>query len=249
MEGLDLAVPADAPAMARLREAFLQYHVLVFPGQGHLRPEEQVVFAARWGELHRMDSGIHLDGHPEILELNAAGGKPVTDRWHSDMSMAECPPMATLLLARHVPVGGDTIFANQYLAYDGLSDGYKAVLSGLRALHCGDNFANDSGYDAASLPRNLHPVVRTHPETGRKALYVSLEYARNFEDMTVEESEPLLKWLCAHCVQPNFTIRHQWTAGDLVMWDNRCLQHYAVADYGASPRIMHRITIVGDRPH
>lgn len=248
IEGIDLGIELDDPTMARLREEFLRHHVLLFPGQGHLTPEQQVAFASRWGELHRMASGTHMEGHPEILELNYKGVRPVTDRWHSDMSMAECPPMATLLLGRVIPVGGDTLFANQHQAYDALSDGMKRMLSGLRALHCGDNFAKDSGYDPDILPRTLHPVVRTHPETGRKALYVSLEYARNFEDMTIEESEPLLKWLSTFCVHPNFTVRHRWTAGDLLMWDNRSVQHYAVADYGLSPRIMHRITILGDRP-
>lgn len=248
IEGIDLSGELDDATMARLREEFLRHHVLLFPGQGPIRPEHQVAFAARWGELHRMAPGIHVERYPEILELNTKGNKPATDRWHSDMSMAECPPMATMLLGRVIPVGGDTIFASQYQAYDELSEGMKHMLAGLRALHCGDNFAKDSGYDPDTLPRNLHPVIRTHPETGRKALYVSLEYTRNFENMTVEESEPLLKWLAAYCVQPNFTIRHQWTAGDLLMWDNRCLQHYAVADYGSAPRIMHRITILGDRP-
>lgn len=246
--GIDLAGAVDDAAMSILRDAFLKHLVLVFPGQGHLGPEEQIAFASRWGDLHRMEPGNYMDGYPELLELNFKGKKPTTDRWHSDMSMDVRPPMATFLLGRVIPVGGDTIYANQYLAYDGLSDAMKRMLDGMQALHTAEKFANDTGYDSSVLPETVHPVVRTHPETGRKALYVSLAYTRQFDGMTVEESAPLLDWLGHYCVQPNFTFRHRWTAGDLVIWDNRCLQHYAVADYGPAERVMHRITVVGERP-
>jgi taurine dioxygenase len=252
VEGVDLR-RIDGDTMARLRQAFLDHCVLVFPGQQHLTTEAFVAFSSHWGEVERVRNlkGC-VDDNPAVLLLDFKGAKPPTDQWHSDLTLQECPPLGSLLLARVVPVGGDTIFANQYLAYEALSDGLKKALNGLNAVHGGpglsEAFARGMGVDPASLPTNTHPVVRTHPETGRKALYVNRAYTKNFEGMTAEESWPLLDWLYDHAVQPNFTFRHHWTVGDLVMWDNRCLQHFAVADYGSLPRTMHRVTILGDRP-
>ena len=180
--------------------------------------------------------------------LDTHGEKPVTDMWHSDITMEPEPPLGSFLLARVVPTGGDTIFANQYLAWDALSDGMKDMLDGMRAWHTGDTYASQGNYDPASFPRSLHPVVRTHPETGRKALFVNIVYTTCFEGWSETESRGLLDYLCAHSVQPNFTFRHQWHQGDMLMWDNRCLQHFGVADYGSQPRTMHRITIRGDVP-
>jgi taurine dioxygenase len=249
VEGIDIAGPLDDEAIARLRAAFLDHLVLLFPGQSHVTPAQQLAFARRWGEVLATPApdSCHPD-HPEILVLDTHGEKPVTDLWHSDITMEPEPPLGSFLLARVVPVGGDTIFANQYLAYEALSDGMKRMLEGMRAWHTGDVFAGQGGYDPASFPRSLHPIVRTHPETGRKALFVSSVYATCIEDWTEEESRPLLDYLCTHSVQPNFTYRHQWQAGDMLMWDNRCLQHFGVADYGSQPRTMHRVTIKGDRP-
>ncbi|MDG2004340.1 MAG: TauD/TfdA family dioxygenase [Novosphingobium sp.] len=249
VDGIDLAQPVDAELVASLRDAFLEYGVLLFPGQSHISPEQQIAFARLWGEiiLTPAPDACHPD-YPEILVLDTKGEKPVTDLWHSDITMEPVPPLGSFLLARTVPVGGDTIFANQYLAYDALSDGLKQALEGLRAWHTGDVFASQGGYDADALPRSLHPVIRTHPETGRKALFVNTVYTTCFEGMTNEESRGLLEYLCNHAVQPNFTFRHQWRPGDMLMWDNRCLQHFGVADYGSQPRTMHRVTIKGDKP-
>jgi taurine dioxygenase len=249
VHGIDLARPVDDATVARLREAYLQFCVLLFPDQGHITPQQQLAFARRWGEviLTPAPDKCHPDC-PEILVLDTHGEKPVTDMWHSDITMEPVPPLGSFLLARVVPVGGDTIFANQYLAYEALSDGMKRMLDGMRAWHTGDVFARNGNYDPASFPRSLHPVIRTHPETGRKALFVNAVYTTCFEGWTEEESRPLIDYLCAHAVQPNFTFRHQWTVGDMLMWDNRCLQHFAVADYGSQPRTMHRVTIKGDKP-
>jgi len=249
IDGLDLAKPLSGSDLAQLKQAFLDFHVLHIPGQGHLTPDQQIAFGRLWGELHYTPTPDHcLPGYPEILVLETEGAPSTTDKWHSDVTMDECPPMGSILLGRTIPVGGDTIFANQYLAYDALSEGMKQMLDGLRAVHNGDVFGPAGGIDPATLPSNLHPVVRTHPETGRKALFVNTIYTSRFEDMTVEESLPLLNYLRTHSVQPNFTFRHRWTEGDLLMWDNRCLQHFAVADYGTQRRTMHRIAILGDRP-
>jgi taurine dioxygenase len=249
IDGVDLGAPLGEATMARIKDAFLEYSVLVFSGQDKLTPAQQVAFAARWGEVHLMPTPEKcLDGNRAVLVLDTYGERPVTDAWHSDVTMEETPPLGSFLLARTVPVGGDTIFASQYLAYEALSDGMKRLLNGLFAVHNGDNFAAAGNYDPATFPSSVHPVVRTHPETGRKALFVNPVYTSRFEGMTAAESRPLLDYLCAHAVQPNFTFRHHWTRGDLLMWDNRCLQHFAVADYGSSPRTMHRVTVLGDRP-
>ena len=249
IDGFDAAIAPTEAAMARLRQALLDHCVLLLPGQGHISPEQHVAFAERWGAVHEMPTPeACLDGNLRVLVLDTHGEKPVTDAWHSDVTMEETPPLGSLLLARIVPVGGDTIFANQYLAYESLSGGLKRMLDGMKAVHNGDNFAKAGDFDPARFPSNLHPVVRTHPETGRKALFVNPVYTTRFEDMTAEESRPLIDFLCAHAVQPNFTFRHRWTAGDMLIWDNRCLQHFAVADYGAQPRTMHRVTVLGDRP-
>lgn len=249
IDGIDLAKPVDEETLAALRQAFLEHLVLLFPDQGHITPEQQIAFAKHWGEIIPIPvaDARHKD-YPEILVLDTHGEKPVTDMWHSDITMEPIPPLGSFLLARVVPVGGDTIFANQYRAYDALSDGMRQMLDGMRSWHTGDVFARNGGYDPASLPRSIHPVIRTHPETGRKALFVNPVYTTCFEDMTPEESQPLIDFLCTHAVQPNLTFRHQWRVGDMLMWDNRCLQHFAVADYGSQPRTMHRVTIKGDKP-
>jgi len=220
--GVDLAKPIDEETMAVVRKAFLDYGVIVYPGQ-EITPEQHIAFATRWGELHLMPTLLsRLDHNPAVIEIDHQGRPPTTDIWHSDMSMEERPPMASLLLARHIPpAGGDTMFASQYLAYEKLSEGMKALLSRLNAVHDGAGFGVNAKIDPEKLPRSVHPVVRTHPETGRKALYVNAVFTRRFENMTVEESAALLGWLYSYCSQPNFTFRHRWSVGDLVMWDNR----------------------------
>jgi taurine dioxygenase len=249
VNGVDLRKPLDDETMELLRAAFLKYCVLVYPGQERLTVEEHVAFAERWGQVHYMPTlSSRLDQHPAIVEVDYHGRQPTTDMWHSDMTMEECPPMASLLLARVVPAGGDTMFANQYLAYDMLSDGMKAMLADLKAVHTGTRFGKVTNLDPEKLPTSAHPVVRTHPQTGRKALYVNEFFTIQFDGMTTDESLPLLRWLWAHCSQPNITFRHRWSVGDMVQWDNRCVQHYAIADYGSAQRTMHRATVLGDRP-
>lgn len=249
VRGIDLALPLDQPLFAALKAAFLEHHVLVFPGQEHLTPDQISRFASLWGPLQTMPEGSpSLDGNREVFVLDFEGKKPPTDIWHSDLTLEERPPLGSVLLGRVIPIGGDTIFANQHLAYDALSDGMKAMLNGLNAVHDGHFWTRGGKFTIDQLPRSVHPVVRTHPETERKALYVNSAYTAHFEDMTQEESRPLLEWLWTHSVQPNFTFRHRWTQGDLLMWDNRSVQHFAVADYGTARRVMHRVTILGDRP-
>jgi taurine dioxygenase len=183
--------------------------------------------------------------------------------WHSDFSFLEEPPLGSVLYAREVPShGGDTLFANMYAAYEALSPGMRKMLDGLNAIHAG------KPYGVGGLPKDLavsrsigmernnpeadretaHPVVRVHPATGRKALFVNSIYTTRFEGMTPAESRPLLNFLYAHAIQPEFTCRLRWRAGDLAVWDNRCTMHYAINDYDGQRRLMHRTTIKGERP-
>ena len=231
-----------------IRTAFHENCMLVFRDQ-FLSVEEHVAFTARWGEFGFNKMSPQLDDYPMVLPLSNRGkSKAVTENWHYDSTFMTEPPAITTLSARDIPVGGDTMWSNQYLAYETLSRGLKAMLAGIRAEFTGARLAKLYGLD--QVPRCLHPVVRTHPETGRKALYIGKpgDTVPRFEGMTPTESEPLLRFLYEHSVQPDHIYRHQWRNGDLVMWDNRCTMHYAVHDYGNETRELHRVTISGDRP-
>ena len=260
VEGMDLAQPVPDDTMQRLRSAFLEHLVLVYPGQGHITPDQHIAFARRWGRLQQQ-VGHCLAGYPEIVEIAARDGQQPgaearkrndhptarlarTDIWHADQTFEPEPVIGSLLLAREIPsAGGDTMFANQYAAFETLSPGLQQTLRGLRAIHSGEGLWRISGADPAQAPRTPQPVAMVHPETGRTALYVNRVWTQHFEGMSVEESKPLLDLLYAHAVEPCFTFRHVWSVGDLLMWDNRCTQHYAVFDYGDETRVMHRATI------
>jgi taurine dioxygenase len=179
--------------------------------------------------------------------------------WHSDTAYLERPALGTLLYALETPpAGGDTVFANMYLAYETLSDGMRGLLEGLRGVNVAGKPVTlktreemQSKRGTASDPEAIsavHPVVRTHPETGGRALYVNFAHTLRFEDMTEEESEPLLSYLFAHLIKPEFTCRFRWRPGSLAFWDNRASQHYPLNDYHGHRRVMHRVTLIGDRP-
>jgi taurine dioxygenase len=179
--------------------------------------------------------------------------------WHSDTAYLDKPPMGTMLIAREVPpVGGDTLFANMYLAYETLSAGMKRVLEGLIGVNSSakasatrtreDRMRGDARSDAKSEYVAEHPVVRTHPETGRKALYVNSGHTVRFKDMTAAESAPILNYLFEHLTRPEFTCRFRWQPGSLALWDNRCTQHNPINDYHGFRRSMHRVTLAGDEP-
>jgi len=249
IRGVDLASlePADFDA---IRRAFLEHHVLAFREQ-KLTPEQQIAFGRRLGELYIHPIVPHLDDHPEIVPITNFGKRrSLTEVWHSDVSFDPTPPMASGLLAVELPpFGGDTLFANQHLAYDRLSDGMKSMLSGLRATHSGAGLGAATGKgDDWREQGQLHPVVRKHPETGRRALYVNPAFTVAFLDMTIAESRPLLDLLHEAGHAPDICYRHRWLPGDLVLWDNRSVQHYAVHDHGDATRTMHRFTVVGDQP-
>ena len=248
ISGIRLAGLSDA-AFAQIRQAFHDHCMLVFPGQ-HLSMEEHVAFAARWGEFDMNPLSPYREDYPMILELENRGKKKaVTENWHYDSTFEEAPPTITMLSARDIPVGGATMWCNMYRAYERLSPGMKRMLEGVRAEFTGARLAKL--YGLPEVPKSLHPIVRTHPETGRKALFIGKpgDTVPRLEDMSPEDSFPLLNYLYEQSATPDNIYRHHWQTGDVVMWDNRCTMHYAVHDYGDdSVRSLHRITIKGDVP-
>lgn len=249
VHGVDLA-QLDDGVFAKVHAAFLEHHVLAFRDQ-KLTPDQQVAFGARFGPLYVHPIVPHIEGHPEVIQIANLGKKrTITEVWHSDVTFAERPPMASALYALEVPeAGGDTLFANQHAAFEALSPGLQRLLEGLRGIHTGAGLgaALGKGEDWRKQGQ-LHPAVRTHPDTGRKALFVNRAFTAAFEDMTPEESAPLLRFLIDQATQPHLTCRHRWKSGDLVLWDNRSVMHYAVHDHGDAPRRLHRITVEGDVP-
>lgn len=262
VRGIDLSRPIDQDVLGRIKEALLEHLVLIFPEQD-LTPEQHKALGARFGTLNLHPFVEGLEGHPEIIEIIKEKGEQHNwgEGWHSDVSFLEEPSMGSLLYAREIPpYCGDTLYANMYLAYETLSKGMKAMLDGLVAVHSSGAAEEFSGPYLAMRAkgngeiRTEHPVVRSHPETGRKVLYVNRVFTRRFKDMTEAESRPLLGFLCDHAERPEFTCRIRWRENSLVFWDNRATMHHAVADYFPSRvgvgfrRRMHRVTVNGDRP-
>lgn len=248
--------------VAEIRAALLDHGVVFFRDQ-QLTPASQAAFGRRFGALNRHPYVKPLDGHPDVFRIT----KEPTDRhhfgnsWHTDLAYAEHPALATILYGVEVPAaGGDTLFASQSAAYDALSDGMKRLLADLRIVY---TTANTYGKDAHRFKVGVaegmqvrtvdaqevaHPAVRTHPETGRKGLYLSPTHFSRFAGMTADESKPLFEFLAAHATRPEFTCRFRWRTGSVAMWDNRCTMHYAINDFPNDRRIMHRVTLEGDRP-
>jgi taurine dioxygenase len=261
LSGIDLkASLGDAALFAEIRRLWLQHLVVFFRGQD-LTPAEYMEFARRFGEPIEYPMVKGLADFPKIIEVKkleherAAFGAI----WHSDTAYLERPPMASMLLARELPpFGGDTLFANMVLAFESLSPGLRKILEGLNAINSSakadvtktreDRIRSSGTEEAKKEFVAEHPVVRTHPETGRKALYVNPAHTVRFSGMTEEESAPLLNFLYQHQVRPEFTCRFSWQPGSIALWDNRCAQHNPVNDYHGYRRVMHRITLAGDRP-
>ncbi len=255
ISGVDLSRPLAAETAAALRRAWLD-HLVVFFRDQDLAPAEFLAVARQFGEPVEYPFVKGIDGFPVITPVVKLEHERVNfgGIWHSDTTYLETPPMATLLLAREVPpAGGDTLFANMYLAYETLSAGMRRLLDGLVGVNSSrkadasktreDRVRGDAAHFEAR-----HPVVRTHPETGRKALYVNLGHTVRFDGMSEEESAPLLRFLFDHLTRPEFTCRFRWQPGSLALWDNRCVQHNPINDYHGYRRVMHRITLAGDRP-
>ncbi|MFZ9405673.1 MAG: TauD/TfdA dioxygenase family protein [Burkholderiaceae bacterium] len=257
---IDLSRALTPAESAALRALWLKHKVLFFRDQ-HLDAEQYMAFARSIGTPVEYPFVKGLPGFPEIIEVKKLEHETVNfgGIWHSDTTYLECPPMASMLLAREVPPwGGDTLFADMQAAYEALSPGLRAVLDGLKAVSSSakadvsktreDRIRSDGRDDAKKIYAAEHPVVRTHPETGKRALFVNVAHTERFVGWTVEESAPLLAMLCAHLTRPEFTCRFSWAAGSLALWDNRWTQHNPINDYHGFRRIMHRITLQGDRP-
>jgi taurine dioxygenase len=240
----------DDETFERLRKAFFERTMLVIRRSTPLGPDPQLAFTRRWGEVYITPYVKKLDGYPEILPVvNWGKAKTVTEAWHTDATFQAEPPGIAILAAQVLPpAGGDTMFANCYAAYDALSAAMKKMLEGLRAIHVDTVLAKFAGVEDPNAKPQSHPVVRTHPVTGRKSLFVNPLFTQHFDGMSREESKGLLEFLFAHLTKYEFTYRHRWQSGDVVMWDNRCTMHYAVHDYGDAKRVLHRTTIAGGKP-
>ncbi len=258
IHGVDIAQPLDGAVVAEIRQAFLD-HLVIFLRNQRVTPPEQLAFARRFGEPMEYPQLQGLPDCPLITPVIKLEHERVNfgGIWHSDTAYLERPPMGSMLYALEIPpYGGDTLFANQYLAYATLSEGLKQTLAGLIGINSStkadasrtrEDRLRDAGAELKVLVGE-HPVVRTHPETGRKALYVNVGHTTGFKGWTEEESRPLLDHLFAHQVGPEFTCRFRWEPGSLAFWDNRCAQHNPVNDYHGFRRVMHRVTLAGDRP-
>ena len=263
IQGVDLSQELSEETVLQIREALLDHLVIFFRDQT-LTPEQQISFGRRFGPLEQHDFVKGLAEHPEIIRVVREADETSMNfggAWHSDVTHQECPALGSVLYALDVPKwGGDTMFANQYLAYESLSSGMKRMLEGLTAIHSargpfspdGRSKTNWKNMEVVTSEKAYeemeHPVVRTHPETGRKMLFVNRTFTIRFKDMTEQESAPLLNYLFAHASHERFTCRFRWTPGAVAFWDNRAVLHHALSDYSGSRREMHRVAISGDKP-
>lgn len=272
ISGVDLSQGISARLAADIRQVFLE-HQVIFLRHQDLTPAQFLAFAQAMGQPIEYPFVKGIEGFSHIIEVKKLAHEKVNfgGIWHSDTTYLDMPPMGSMLLAKAVPpYGGDTLFANQYLAYETLSDTMKGVLAGLKGISSSakadvsktreDRIKTDGkidvkgdgkGQGAATAPQQfqaLHPIVRTHPETGRKALYVNVAHTAGIDGMTDTESASILNFLFAHQVKPEFTCRFAWQPNALAFWDNRCTQHNPVNDYHGHLRLMHRITLQGNKP-
>jgi taurine dioxygenase len=259
IDRVDLATDLADETVAEIRRAWLA-HLVVFFRDQTLAPPDFLAFARRMGEPVEYPFVKGIEGFPEIISVSKLPHETVNfgGIWHSDTVYLEQPPMATMLVAREVPRhGGDTMWANMYAAHDALSPGMQDLLGTLRAVNSSaladvsktrEDRIRDSGEADDREYVAEHPVVRTHPETGRKALYVNVAHTVRFAGMTEDESRPILQFLFAHSIRPELTCRFQWRVGSVALWDNRCAMHNPINDYHGHTRTMHRISLAGDVP-
>ncbi len=266
VRGVDLSTDVSDDVLAEIRAALLDNLVIAIRDQD-ITPAQQLSFARRWGDIHMHPFVEGMPDYPEILAIikRPTDKKNFGGNWHTDQMFSPSPAMGTMLYAKEVPsAGGDTMFTNQYLCYESLSDGMKQLAGQLQTVCVGDNFKAAGGESRKERysrqmsemkvkdPGNvqttsIHPLVRTHPETGRKSIYIG-GHVQRFDGMTDDESQPLIDFFMKNSIRPEFTCRVRWQTGTLTFWDNRCTQHFAVNDYPAESRIMHRITVCGDQP-
>ena len=259
VSNVDLARPLTPDTLADLRQALLDWKVLFFREQD-ITTEQHLDFARNFGDLEVHPFAPSKPGYPEVLAItHDHKSKGRENAWHSDVTWRASPSLGSILRAIEVPpVGGDTLFADMYAAYEGLSDEVKAKLEGAVAVHDFGHFRNAlirRGKSQAEIevfnekyPMVEHPVIRTHPETGRRAIYVNVAFTQHIVGLDRDESDDLLKHLYAQAAIPEYQCRFRWQANSIAFWDNRAGQHYAASDYFPAVRKMERVTIIGDRP-
>lgn len=257
VRGITLGNGVAAKELRELRKAFLEYQVLFFRDQEEIPPERHIEFGRLFGELHAHPAAPAMDGYPEIFEIHAHRESKVANGefWHSDVSCDEIPPLGTMLQLHILPpTGGDTMFSDMYAAWESLPAPMQDRLSSLTATHESEHVYKgryaDRGQDdqEISCPTAVHPVVRTHPDTKRKALYVNRAFTTRINELSAAESRALLDQLFDHSEQTDFQIRFRWSLNDMAFWDNRCCMHRAIWDYWPAERKGRRVTIKGDRP-
>lgn len=261
VSGVDLSADLPQSVIDHLSELLVKHQILFFRDQP-ITPQAQARFAARFGTLHIHPIYPVLPDLPEIMLLdNHAGFLPDNDNWHTDVTFSEAPPLAGILAAKRTPSsGGDTMWSSNFAAYDALSEPMRRLLDGLTAQHSiaksfpPERWQSDPAFKeryeraVAKHPPVRHPVVRTHPVSRRKALFVNEGFTTHINELSAEESRAVLAYLYTHSARPEFTVRWNWRVGDVAFWDNRVTQHYAIADYLPERRTMHRATVNGDRP-
>ncbi len=262
VDGVTLSEEQSQQSIDRIGELLVEHQILFFRGQP-ITPEQQCRFAARFGELHIHPIYPVLPELPQILVLDTHGDfLPDNDNWHTDVTFSQTPPLAGMLAAKQLPSsGGDTLWSSNLAAYDALSAPMQQFLGGLTAEHsvvksfpagrwgADPEFKERYERAVAKHPPVTHPVVRTHPVSGRKGLFVNQGFTTRIHEVGASESDALLGFLFEHAARPEFTLRWRWSVDDVAFWDNRITHHYAVADYLPERRIMHRATIIGDRPY
>ena len=249
--GVDLTQPLDPCELAELKRALAEHQVIFFRDQ-KITHEQHLALGRAFGDLAIHSGVAGLADYPEIVAIHAdADSRYVAgENWHSDLTCNEEPPMGSILYLHTVPeVGGDTMFASMYAAYEALSDRMKAHLEGLSAVHDGDHVYRPLFPDLdRRYPCSTHPIVRTHPVTGRKSLFVNASYVTHIEGVDKAESDAILAYLYQHCANPNFHVRFRWRPQSIAFWDNRCTQHLAVWDYFPETRSGFRVTVAGEKP-
>ena len=249
--GVDLSRPTNRQ-LEEIAQAIADYQVIFFRDQ-HLDHDSHKAFGRAFGELAIHSGVAGIEGHPEIVAIHAdADSKFIAgENWHSDLTCDAEPPMGSILYLHTVPpVGGDTLWSSMYLAYETLSDRMKAYLEGLTAVHDADHVYRPLFPDVdKKYPCNIHPVVRTHPVTGRKSLFVNQSYTTRIVEVDKAESDAILRFLYQHVQNPNFQVRFKWKPHSVAFWDNRCTQHLATWDYFPQTRSGFRVTVAGDRPY
>ncbi len=253
--GVDLSQPLGNQTFEEIHRALAENLVIFFRDQ-HITDDQHLDFGRKFGKLHIHPAAPHEPGHPELMMIHADKDSPRAngEGWHSDVSCDVEPPMGSILYIRTCPPrGGDTLFASMYAAYEALSDRMKRYVEGLTAIHDGEDlyrgtYANFGIADKPSYPRAEHPVVRTHPVTGKKALYVNRGFTKRIVGVARDESSAILHYLWDHAENPLFQCRFRWQENSIAFWDNRCAQHRAMWDYWPHTRSGHRVTVQGDRP-